>query len=35
MEHLLWTEKYRPKKISDCILPERLKKTISGICQSI
>jgi len=26
MEHLLWTEKYRPKKISDCILPERLKK---------
>src|SRR6056300_1730270 len=26
MEHLLWTEKYRPKKIGDCILPERLKK---------
>lgn len=26
MEHLLWTEKYRPKKIEDCILPERLKK---------
>jgi len=26
MEHLLWTEKYRPKKINDCILPERLKK---------
>ena len=25
MEHLLWTEKYRPKKIEDCILPERLK----------
>ncbi len=25
MEHLLWTEKYRPKKIADCILPERLK----------
>jgi len=22
----LWTEKYRPKKINDCILPERLKK---------
>jgi DNA polymerase III delta prime subunit len=22
----LWTEKYRPKKIDDCILPERLKK---------
>ena len=26
MEHLLWTEKYRPKNIDDCILPERLKK---------
>ena len=26
MEHLLFTEKYRPKKINDCILPERLKK---------
>ena len=26
MEHLLFTEKYRPKKIEDCILPERLKK---------
>jgi len=26
IEHLLWTEKYRPKKIEDCILPERLKK---------
>jgi DNA polymerase III delta prime subunit len=26
VEHLLWTEKYRPKTIEDCILPERLKK---------
>ena len=25
MEQLLWTEKYRPKKIEDCILPDRLK----------
>jgi DNA polymerase III delta prime subunit len=25
MEHLLWTEKFRPKTIEDCILPERLK----------
>jgi len=25
MEQLLWTEKYRPKSIADCILPERLK----------
>jgi DNA polymerase III delta prime subunit len=26
MVHLLWTEKYRPKTIEECILPERLKK---------
>jgi DNA polymerase III delta prime subunit len=26
MEHFLWVEKYRPKTINDCILPERLKK---------
>ena len=26
MEHLLWTEKYRPQTIEDCILPERLKQ---------
>jgi DNA polymerase III delta prime subunit len=26
VEHLLWTELYRPKTIADCILPERLKK---------
>jgi DNA polymerase III delta prime subunit len=25
MEHFLYTEKYRPKTIEDCILPERLK----------
>jgi DNA polymerase III delta prime subunit len=26
-EHMLWVEKYRPKKIQDCILPDSLKKT--------
>jgi DNA polymerase III delta prime subunit len=26
VEHLLWTEKYRPKSVEQCILPERLKK---------
>ena len=26
MEHLLWTEKYRPQAVGDCILPDRLKK---------
>jgi DNA polymerase III delta prime subunit len=25
VEHLLWTERYRPQTIADCILPERLK----------
>lgn len=36
----LWVEKYRPKKISDCILPVSLKKTFqemvdSGQCQNL
>lgn len=26
MEHLLWTERYRPQTIQDCILPDRLKQ---------
>lgn len=26
-EQFLWVEKYRPQKIDDCILPERLKQT--------
>lgn len=25
MEHLLWTEKYRPQTVAECILPERMK----------
>ena len=25
IEHVLWTEKYRPSKIEDCILPESIK----------
>ena len=27
MDHMLWVEKYRPKKISDCILPDKIKDT--------
>jgi len=27
MEHLLWVEKYRPKKVEDCILPDAIKTT--------
>ena len=26
-EQFLWVEKYRPRKISDCILPDKLKNT--------
>ena len=26
-EEFLWVEKYRPKSIEECILPEGLKKT--------
>ena len=26
MDHVLWTEKYRPQTVESCILPERLKK---------
>lgn len=26
-EHMLWVERYRPTKISDCILPESIKST--------
>ena len=26
-DEFLWVEKYRPKTIEDCILPESIKKT--------
>lgn len=29
LQHVLWTEKYRPATVSDCILPERLKQPFS------
>ena len=29
-EHFLWVEKWRPRKIEDCILPEKLKKIFKG-----
>ena len=28
-DDFLWTEKYRPKKIEDCILTENIKKTFN------
>ena len=30
MEQFLWVEKYRPKAIDECILPERLKETFQS-----
>jgi DNA polymerase III delta prime subunit len=30
-DHFLFTEKYRPGKIEDCILPDRIKNTLSQI----
>jgi len=30
LEEFLWVEKYRPKTINDCILPERLKETFNS-----
>lgn len=30
----LWVEKYRPRKIGDCILPEAMKKTFTDIVAS-
>lgn len=31
MNHILWTEKYRPHTIKDCVLPPGLKKSFEGI----
>lgn len=33
-EQLLWTEKYRPMTIEDCILPERIKATFRNYVKS-
>lgn len=26
-EHVIWTERYRPKTVSECILPDSIKMT--------
>ena len=33
-KEFLWTEKYRPQKVSDCVLPEELKNTFSQFVAS-
>ena len=30
MDNTLWVEKYRPKVLADCVLPDRIEKTIRG-----
>jgi DNA polymerase III delta prime subunit len=33
-EHILWTEKYRPQTVNDCILPEKNKKPFREFVKS-
>ena len=33
-DEFLWVEKYRPKTIEECILPESLKNTFSSVVQT-
>lgn len=32
-DEFLWTEKYRPKKIEDCILPQEMKDTFATLVE--
>ena len=34
-DQFLWVEKYRPKTIDDCILPDKLKQTFINQSSSI
>ena len=33
-DHFLWVEKYRPRKIDDCILPQNLKTTLKEFVET-
>lgn len=33
-DQFLWVEKYRPRTVSECVLPEQLKQTFTGIVES-
>ena len=34
INHVIWTEKYRPNKIEECILPTEIKEIFRGILQT-
>jgi DNA polymerase III delta prime subunit len=34
MDHVLWVERYRPRKIDDCILPKILRDTFQGFLKA-
>lgn len=34
MKHVLWVEKYRPTKIADCILPDKIKETFQSFADN-
>ncbi len=34
LEEVLWVEKYRPRTVADCILPQELKKAFQGFVDS-
>ena len=33
MSDFIWVEKYRPKTIDDCILPENIKSTLKSFIE--
>lgn len=33
MEDFIWVEKYRPESIADCVLPERIKKSLNKLAK--
>jgi DNA polymerase III delta prime subunit len=34
IQHVLWVEKYRPRKIEDCILPDSIRGTFNNIIKT-
>jgi DNA polymerase III delta prime subunit len=34
IQNMLWVEKYRPRKIDDCVLPENIRATFANIVKS-